>query len=420
MFRRALPLFVVLLLGGVLGFGTSRLWPMRSIESDAGPILAAEDLKQRTTTILADPDPIQRLITVTDLISRAEPAARPAFVEAVEESALDGGEPEVVVLGLWWARFDPDGALRWTRNEWRARFGSVIGAVYRGWAHNAPEQALAQAQKVRFLGQRRLAVEAALAGWDESGRAGLSEAAAPLILGSEPWAGDVLARRRVGALGPEGALRWLESLENAELRQAMVGAVAEAGAAIEGGASVVARWAGPRITGVDHRTGLPVRIGRQWVRYDPEAAIAWLEALPAGVDRDEGVAGTFGAWMARDGRGAFAWAEHTPLERWNEPAMAAYARSKVVYGGATDGLATVARFSNPDLRDITTIEIIVAWLNQDRPAALAWLAEANLSEGLLNRVNAMVEARGGGHGAAGGSPAVSDDAAAAAQPKPAS
>jgi hypothetical protein len=417
MSKRALPLFAVLLLGGAIGFGTARLWPTRSSTGDSPPI-AAEDARDRASAILGNPDPIQRLVDVTELIGSAGPEARPGFVEAVEESALDGGEPEVVVLGLWWARFDPDGALRWTQNEWRARFGSVIAAVYRGWAQHAPEPALAQAQKVYFRVQRMLAVEAALAGWDESGRAGLSEAAAPLVLGAESWVGDVLARRRVGALGPEGAVRWLESIENGELREAMVGPVAEAGAAIEGGAPVVARWAEPRITGVDHRTGLPHRIGTQWVRYDPEAAFAWLEALPAGVDRDDGVGGAFGAWMARDGSAAFAWAEHTPLERWNEPAMAVYARSMVVYGGASKALATAARFSNPDLRDTTTINLVLAWLGHDRAAALAWLADANLSESVLTKVNEMVAVRRGGHDAAGGS--AKDDAAAAARPRPAS
>jgi hypothetical protein len=415
MSMRAPPLFAVLLLGGFIGFGTARLWPTRSSTGDS---IAANDARDRASAILADPDPIQRLVDVTELISSAGPEARSGFVEAVEESALDGGDPEVVVLGLWWARFDPDGALRWTRNEWRARFGTVIAAVYRGWAQHAPEQALAEAQKVLFRVQRQLAVEAALAGWDESGRAGLAEAAAPLVLGADPWVGDVLARRRVGAVGPEGALRWLESIENAGLRDAMVGPVAEAGAAIEGGAPAVARWAQPRITGIDHRTGLPLRIGAQWARYDPEAAIAWLEALPAGVDRDEGVAGAFGAWMARDGEAAFAWAEHTPLERWNEPAMALYARSIVVYGRATDALAKTARFSNPDLRDTTTIDIVLAWLSHDRAAALAWLEQANLSEGVITRVNAMVEVRRGRRDAADGS--ANDDAAAAAQPIPAS
>lgn len=407
---RAMPLFATLLLGGVIGFATARLW------SGSVPF-AAGDARDRASRILANPDPVERLVGMTELISSAGPEARPGLVEAVEESALDAGDPEVVVLGLWWAGFDPEGALRWTRTEWRARFGSVIAAVFRGWARHAPEQALAEAQKVYYRVQRMLAVEAALAGWDESGRPGLTEAIAPLVLGEDPWVGDLLARRKVGALGAEGAVSWLDSIENVQLREAMVGPIAEAGAAIEGGAPVIARWAQPQITGVDHRTGLPARIGAQWVRSDPEAAFAWLKALPAGVDRDDGVSAAYGAWMARDGRSAFTWAEHIPLERWNEPAIAVYARAMVVYGGAPDALATVARFSNPDLRDTTTINVVLAWISNDRPAALAWLEKADLSEGVVSRVNEMVEARRGGSGAAGG-PA--NDDAAAAQPKPAS
>ena len=171
--------------------------------------------------------------------------------------------------------------------------------------------------------------------------------------------------------------------------------------------------------GVDHRTGLPVRIGAQWSRYDPEAAIAWLKGLPAGVDRDDGVAGTFGAWMAQDGGAAFAWAKSTPVERWNEPAMAVYAHSQVVYGGAVDALALTSRFSNPDLRDVTTIQIVLAWLGHDRAAAVAWLADAELSEGVRARVQEMVDLRRAGTDASGGAPTANDDAAAAARPTPA-
>jgi hypothetical protein len=88
----------------------------------------------------------------------------------------------------------------------------------------------------------------------------------------------------------------------------------------------------------------------------------------------------------------------------------------VVYGGAKKSLDTVARFSNPDLRDMTTIQIVIAWLGHDRTSALAWLAEAKLSEGVRTRVSEMVEARR----EAGGASGAHDGAAAAAPPAPAS
>jgi hypothetical protein len=412
---RALPLFTALLLGGVIGFGSARLW-----QTISHPASSASNEASVASAILARPDPVQRFIDLTEFISRAELEASAGLVEAIEESPLDGGDPEVALFGLWWARFDPEDALSWTRSEWRARFGNVIAAVYRGWAQRAPEQALAQAPKTFFPVQRKLAIEAAVAGWDESGRAGLAEATAPLILGVDAWVGDVIARRRIGGLGPEGALRWLEAIENQELREAMVGPVVEAGAALEGAAPVMARWVEPRITGVDHRTGLPLRIAAQWVRYDPEAALAWLKALPAGVDRDDGVAGAFGGWMALDGRAAIDWAEHQPVERWNEPAMSIHARSMVVYGHAPEALTKVESFSNPDLRDTTTIQILLAWMGNDRDAAVAWLEKAQLSESVRSRIREMVELRREKDPALGGPSAANDDAGAAARPIPVS
>jgi len=395
MSKSALPVLAALALGIAAGFGMSTLRApeTQKIESAGLPDPAAPgNVAERARAILAISDPARRIIDLTALLVSVGPEALPALREAIDSAALDSGDAELGLFALWWSRFDPEAARKWIRTDTRAQFGSVIAAAFRGWAQNDPEVALEQAMQTRFLVQRQLAIEAALSGWDESGRPGLNEAVQKLARGSDLWIADVLAHRRVGTLGPEAALRWLDSLEDPAFRDTMVLPIAGAAAAVPGGGAVVAKWAEPRITGVDHRTRLPVQIGMQWIRHDPKAAMAWLAALPAGVDRDDGVESSFGAWARVDGVAAFAWAERLELDRWNEPAYAAYAQAMVVYDRAKDVLPVVARFSNAALRDSTMIAVVKAWLENDRPAALAWLAESNLPEGVRRELREAVRA----------------------------
>ena len=395
MSRSAAVLLALFALGTAIGFGFSQLRTGPRDDRPAATPIARTDGGSASgpSAILAGRDPARRMTELSAWLLDAKPDALASLFEAIDASAVDGGDPELALVGLWWARFDPEAAYRWIRVDWRAQFANVIGAVFRGWALADPARALSMTSDVRYRIQRRFAVDAALSGWDESGRPGMPEAFGRLEDIDLPGARATLARRRVGELGPAGAIAWLEKLEDPTLRESLAMPVASAAAAVKGGGPVAANWVTPRIQGAEHRTGYPAAIGTRWSRRDPQAAIAWVKGLPAGIDRDEGIGSTYAAWMGRDGPAAFAWAEKLEPEPWNEPAIAVYSISQVVYGGAERSLATVARFSNTELRDSTMTEIVRAWVDNDPEAARAWVASADLPSATRERLTALTVPR---------------------------
>jgi hypothetical protein len=385
----ALALGGALAIGCALGSGIVFV----ALRSDRGaPTVAldsGEQIGPRMTEILNGPDPLQRVADLTALLPTLGPTAVPALIAALEAAPMDGGDPELVLFGMWWARFDPEAAFAWTKTERRAQFASVIAAIVRSWAHVDPDRALAAALGLSFPGQREIACDAAISGWDESGRPGLVEAVAKLADTNQQRAAESVARRRVATLGPAAAFRWVESLEaTPKFREMMAVRVASAAAASVEGGPLAAEWATPRVRSDERLSSYPRRIATRWVVADPEAAMAWLASLPAGADRNDGVAEAFRAWAMRDYQAAFAWIEQTEPQPWNEPALAVYTRA-IASERPKDAIELAQRISDPELRESTTIVIGQTWTKQDRAAAEAWLDQADVSE-RVRRVSKMV------------------------------
>ncbi len=350
---------------------------------------SAEQIGPRATEILNGKDPLRRVTEFSALLSTLGPSAVPALVEAIEAAPVGGGDPELELLGMWWARFDPQTALAWTRTEPRAQFGTVIAAVIRSWAHGDPERALGAARGLPFRGQQQIAIEAAIAGWDESGKPGLLEAVTQLPEREKQRVAESVARRRVLALGPAEAFRWVESLAPTPRFQEMMAVrVASAAAASKEGGPIAAAWATPRVRSDDRLSHYPRRIATRWVTHDPAAAMAWLATLPAGADRSDAVTEAFRTWASHDHKAAFAWIEKTELQPWNEPALAVYTRA-IASERPKEAIELAQRISDPELREGTMIVVGQVWTRTDRAAAEAWLAQPGVPE-RVRRVSAMV------------------------------
>jgi hypothetical protein len=343
----------------------------------------------RVSEILRGTDPLQRVAEFSALLTRLGPDTVPALVEAVEQAPLDGGDPELVLLGMWWARFDPQAALDWTRTDRRAQYAPVIAAIMRSWAHRDPKRALAAALAIAYPGQREIGCDAAIAGWDESGLPGLIEAVSELEPVHQQRVADSVARRRVATLGATRAFEWADSLDADEtFKEMMAVRVASAAAATKEGGPLAAAWAAPRVRSDDRLSNYPRRIATRWVAVDPEAAMAWLASLPAGADRSDGVAEAFRTWAMRDYETAFAWIAKLEPQPWNEPALAVYTRA-IASERPQEAIELAQRISDAELREGTTIVIGQVWVKKDRAAAEAWLATADVSE-RVRKVSTMV------------------------------
>jgi hypothetical protein len=257
----------------------------------------------------------------------------------------------------------------------------VIASVFRSWAHVDPKEALQNAAKVRFSGQRELAKDAIYAGWDESGKPGLWEASSELTLADQQRLAQVVARRRVVTMGFAKALEWAQSFPNPDMQQMVTLRVASAAANFKHGAPEVAEWATPVIVSAEQPTQLPRRIGTRWVKHDPLAAMAWLSSLPAGVDRDDGVIESYRDWMVNDFPAAEKWIREKigaeEIEAWCEPAVSVFTKTNGLSRPA-ESLEIAARFKDESLRDTTRVLILVHWFKRDPAAAQAWLDEADL------------------------------------------
>ena len=386
----AIALAGALALGCALGAGITFAALRTDRAAHTGPLASDEEIGPRVTEILSNgKDPLGRVVEFGALLPTLGPTAAPALVKALEASPLDGGDPEFALFGIWWARFDPQAALAWTTTERRAQFASVVAAVIRSWAHEDPEKALGAARGLQSEAQRELAIDAAIAGWDESGQPGLLESVTQLKGRDQQRIAGSVARRRVLALGPAEAFRWVESLQaTPELREMMAVRVASSAAEVAGGGPLAAAWATPRVRSDDRLSGYPRRVATRWVAHDPEAAMAWLATLPAGADRSDGVAEAFRAWAIRDYHEAFAWIEKAELQPWNEPALAIYARA-IASERPKEAMEHAQRISDPELREATMTVVGQVWTSKDREAASAWLAQPGVPE-RVRRVSAMV------------------------------
>jgi hypothetical protein len=351
---------------------------------DSGHVATA-DAGPRVREIFAIEDPLVRASELAALLAQLDPEALPAVREAFGNAPLDRGDTEVVLLATWWARFDPEGARQWTVRDWTAAHISVLAAVLRTWAASDPAAAWTVAQQMPVPLQKEIASDAVIMGWQPDAK--LDEFVASLSDATQQRAMETLARRRVVTLGAERALAWIEALPDPAFRELMRPRIAGAAAFAE--PAVAAKWARPQITDSPRTSGLARRVGTRWVRSDPEAAMAWLESLPDGGDREDGVLESYRDWLATQHPEAVAWIERQPFEPWLEPAFSLYARNVLAFRDPKAALALAARFSDVDRRDTTTTYIARGWLERDHEAADAWLKQSNLPADVVQRSYAL-------------------------------
>jgi len=341
-------------------------------------------LPEQARDTLAIVDPLDRWIRWSALLDRASPNALLVLRDALAQAPVDTGHPEVTSFAMWWAEFDPMAALAWTETEWRAQSRLVVASIFRVWAHHDPMRAYDQVSKLPKF-HYEAALEATVVGWQESGKPGLVELVQSLPEGVvRQHLGETLARRIVLTQGAPAAMEWVEAIPDAAFRDEMARRVASASAE-RGDSAAIASWATPLVTsGTERPSGYPRRIGTRWILRDPKAALAWLESLPPGIDRDDGVLESYRDWARYSRAAAREWIQNAKLERWNEPAFSIYARS-LAREKPEEALELVSRFSDDALRNRISAVIARKWIARDPAAAKAWLARSDVPEEMRRR-----------------------------------
>lgn len=352
--------------------------------------LGPERAGERAREILAAPEPFERTSRFAGLLLVAGPDALEPVRAALDASFIGHGEPELVVFAMWWARFDPEAAFAWSVDDARADAWGVVREIFRAWARSDPDTAFARLADVPSHRQDP-ALDGLVAGWHDSDRPGLVEQVRGIPdLVSQQRMAEKLAEQLVARRGAEGAIRWLEELPPSGFR-AMLGRRIASAAAWQGDAAAVADWAAALVTAGDERpSGLPRRIATRWLLRDPEAAWAWLESLPAGKDRDDGVMEAFRDWSRLQPGPAVRWIREVELEPWLEPAFAIYAR-RLSHRQPEEAIQLLERFSDEEERDRFLVIVLRNWASKDPAAARAWLDGADLDEAMRERAEAELK-----------------------------
>ncbi len=364
------------------------------LEADrvARMVAASEDLPFPGLTgevrdVLLLPDPIERVQRLAELLRELEPSALPQVRQAYDSVLFDLGDPELVLLGEWWAKFDPESALDWTRGNWGTRVPRVVHAVIRAWARFDPEAAYAKAGPLNTEDQPFAPyVMAIVQGWSESGMPGLDNFIATKMSGPhQQRATTVNLRGKIRKEGTEATIIWAQSVPN-EARLAVNQRVASALAEVD--PLRATEFAEKYMEGAYGRF-LPRRVATRWAKSNPLAAMEWLSTLPPGSNRDDGVAETFRRWLGSDRRTARAWMKKVvddPDGRWLEPAASLYALDTVLESPAEAAQWALDHVSDPELSPPAIGNSVRYWLLEDEAAATEWLAESGLPKELQAKI----------------------------------
>ena len=363
---------------------------MACTEGTPPPPAGSDEVSQRVRAVLAIQDDLERVGQLVDLLQTLPAEAAPAVAEGYENSFVDRGDIELVLLTQWWVPHDAEAATRWATTNWRAEHPRVEYAAMRAIARLDPERALrlyyARKQDPRAYAA---SLQAVIVGWYESDKPGLFE-----FINTQPSEDlrqqtmGTLARIKVLDVGPEEATAWAEETARARgndrFSDQLMLRVANATAEVK--PEIAAAWAEQMIA-QGASTKLLIRVASRWSKRDGLAALAWLSGFEETPDQQHAVRRSFNnfhlgnllvaePWLLGQGDATFTWLApalesflKTKTDRWYaNPAT----RADVPWTRHLDlaiGIQEEAR------RWGTVAHIARLWLLVDAAAAEAWMEE---------------------------------------------
>jgi len=224
-------------------------------------------------------------------------------------------------------------------------------------------------------------------GWYDSGQPGLEAYIQSLgITFERQRALKVFARRAYLRDGPEMLARWAEAISDDDPKFKLDAFRALAKVFADVNPSDAVAWCEAHCDGPYGRSMRRV-IATRWAYRGGEAAMNWLAAAPEGTERVQAVKGAYRGWAQGDREGLRRWMRAKGLdgvEPYLYPAVQNFA-TEIGITDPVEGLQWAAILEVPKRRQNTMVNILRRWRGRDEAAAEAWMAQAGLSEEVVER-----------------------------------
>jgi hypothetical protein len=375
--------FTIGLLLGVMALGCG-------LSEDTVPTMEPGEAVRQA---LAEPDQLVRVAILLPVLERLDPQNLDEVLAAYEQSFGTGAERGAALILLMeaWVDFDSAGAfdriMGWpieTRVE-------AVAALLRPWARSDP---VAASRAYNGLQKKRLytrAFSSLVVGWAESGESEIWT----LVEGLEPGLERENASRHVMEAvlrreGPQALFRQVEELPPGAADRFKVAAFRTAGALVAGIDPAAATAFVAKHLGGPYDRMLVARVGQRWAIDDGDAAMAWIQTLEPGEERDAGMRETYRRWLIRQPDLARAWMR----ERADDTRVAPILKTYAVVAADDDPIEAVEwaqGISDPELRTQALIAIGERWLPRDPERAKSRLEELGVYDAILEAERARAE-----------------------------
>lgn len=348
---------------------------------------------------LGEPDWLARTYRMSAFLQGLSPENLPAALDALEPQLPWLVTDELRLFMLAWSRFDPPAALERALG-WPQQFRrNGSGAAVYAWAFRDPEAALRALDSVEDAELREFMEGRLVAGWVH----GLHKQSADDYIATLPE-----GPRRLRYLG---LLAWELSKQGPAAVISWAEQVPDSDPRYKADVFLQTSSA---LSDIDPSTtsawlqphlGRPYAadalgvLARSWALQDPNAAMAWATRLPPG-DREGAVGGAFSAWLDQSPADAERWLRSATPASTLDPAVRVLVRRKRQQSPA-EALDWALTIADPAQRRGLLGDVGRAWLRRDPAAARAWL-ERELPDGVAAEI--LDSAQPAGSGAASGAP----------------
>ncbi len=359
---------------------------------------------QRQTASAGSMESFRGALAATDLVERSYGISAfvrgmtedqlPEAIEAIEEGRAWLSDHEMRLFLFGWARFDAAGAFERV-GEWPegTREMGQSAAIY-AWAVHDPSAALEALSgiKSRFA-RTRLRAELAN-GWSLSAsKRDMSDWIATLP--------DSDAKQRyMGTLtrgllrdGPEELIAWVETVPDQPDTDFKNLAVLKAMNTLAHKHCLRAvEWIDEH-RDKEYALKASAVVARQWSREDPKAALLWSLELPDPAQRDRSLSYAFRPWLEQEPEAAEAWLRAETPSAALDAAVRIMMRETMAasFEGAMEW---AQRIADPEKRESNIIDLAHKWQRRDAEAAEAWLASAEISDEVRQKIAEGPESTG--------------------------